>query len=635
MRISHRSINCTRSVLRYWAWLLCAGLLLVATQTTAAEAGAASVFPRPASLEAQVNFWRQIFGVYSRYQMVFHDDRWPGKIYKVLDFRPLVKAGASQKDIWLRMRDEEQDTKIRIQAMLWHIYEVKADPSQLNTEEQRIVRMFDNVRGGSSKFVTAQHHLRSQRGLKEKTRQAIIRSGRYMDHMVDIFRQYKVPVQLTRLPLVESSFNAEAYSKVGAAGLWQFMPGTAKDYMRYNRVVDDRRDPWYSTKAAAEHLRDSYAALGDWALAVTAYNHGRAGVARAVAAVGSSNIADLVHNYSSDSFGFASRNFYTEFLAAVDVYRNRVRYFGPIHMQRPGEYDLVATRDYVNFSTLAKLAGVSEDRLAALNPALKPIVLSDKLRVPPQSKLRVPAGDAQRFEQAYAALDADQRHDQQRRIYVRYRVTRGDNLGYIAQLYGISVSQLKRINGMRGNRIRIGQRLRVPAGRQPRKVIAAAATHKASVHVVQRGESLWDLAQRYGTSVAAIKRSNHLNSGQLRIGQRLQLTGAASAASAVVHTVHRGDSLGEIAQHYGTSVTAIKRLNDLRGNRIRIGQQLRIEPGRQRVASVRYQSHRVSRGQTLSEIAAHYNTSVQRLRSVNGLAGNTIRVGQTLKIPSS
>ena len=145
-----------------------------------------------------------------------------------------------------------------------------------------------------------------------------------------VLEQHGVPEEIAALPHVESSFNPAAYSKVGAAGLWQFMPSTAKRFMRVDGVVDERLDPYSATEAAANLMLYNYRLLGSWPLAVTAYNHGPGGLRRAQEELGTSDIAVIVKRYQGATFGFASRNFYVAFLAALEVDRNAEKYFGPI-----------------------------------------------------------------------------------------------------------------------------------------------------------------------------------------------------------------------------------------------------------------------------------------------------------------
>jgi membrane-bound lytic murein transglycosylase D len=163
--------------------------------------------------------------------------------------------------------------------------------------------------------------IRVQQGLREKVDEGIQRAQALLPRILAILQEHDVPVELAALPLVESTYNPQAYSKAGAVGLWQFIRSTGKRYLTITRARDDRRDPLRATQAAARLLRHNYEALGSWPLAIVAYNHGREGVLTARAAVGSSAIEDIIARYTGPRFGFASKNFYAEFLAALKVVR--------------------------------------------------------------------------------------------------------------------------------------------------------------------------------------------------------------------------------------------------------------------------------------------------------------------------
>lgn len=452
----------------------------------------------------------------------------------------MAASGASNIEIERRMRTEEKRARAELQNMLWRVHKAAGSTAGLTAQELRLRQLFADA-PGRNRYVLAQERIRSQRGLKEKTRNAVIISGRYMARMEAVFRSYGLPTELTRIPFVESSFNVKAYSKVGAAGMWQFMPSSARIYMRLNDVVDDRRDPWLSTEGAARHLRDDHRALQDWGLAVTAYNHGRSGVAKAARIAGSRNIADIVRRYSSRSFGFASRNFYAEFLAAMEVERNYIQYFGPLRREPLQYFDEVSTRHYVNFPTLARLAGMSTEQFHELNPAFHPHVVSGRLRVPPQARLRVPPGRMASFQSQYAGLGPQYLFSAQQHYYASHRVRRGDTLGGIARRYGSSTASIQAANGLRKNsRLRIGATLKIPP-RDPRAVQTAAASAGAKratsqaapapsrtaakyrSHRVQSGQTLHGIARRYGTNVRSIQTANSMSGSRIKPGQVLKI----------------------------------------------------------------------------------------------------------------
>lgn len=418
-------------------------------------------------LKTQVEFWKQVFATYSTRQVVIHDALHLQRIYAVLDFRPLADSGASDAEIEAYARDQVQSEKERVRAALLHLHQVGPESPELTAEERRVGALFADVKD-PMKFLqaAADDRIRSQWGLRERFAAGVEMSRRYLPRMEVIFRREGLPVELTRLPLIESCFNVRAYSKVGAAGIWQLMPATARRYMAVNRAVDERRDPITSTRAAALYLKENYEVLGNWPLAVTAYNHGRAGMVNAVSTLGSSDLVEIIRHYHGPAFKFASRNFYAEFLAALDVERNFEDNFGDIHPHRPLLTEAVAVPDYVNFRVLAKAANTEADTLAELNPGLTRDVVSGRLLVPKGHVLQVPAGTAANFRSRYAALGVKHRQPPARRSRcVTHRVQRGQTLASIAKRYRTTVAAIQRRNNLRGtSRLRAGQSLVIPTG---------------------------------------------------------------------------------------------------------------------------------------------------------------------------
>lgn len=509
-------------------------LLLMASQPVAA---AFADFPRPAALEPQVNFWRKIFAEYSEYQLILHDAQYPAKVFKVLDFRPLKRSGVSPGEIAATMRSTEKRERLAIDRMFERIHKLRDQPGALNAEERRLWKLYSEFRA-PNRFIAARGRVRSQRGLREQFENAVKVSGRYLPHMEKTFRDAGLPIELTRLPFVESSFNVEAYSKVGAAGIWQFMPSTARMYMRYNEVVDDRRDPLFSTEAAARHLRDDYRALRSWPLAITAYNHGRGGVVRAIKKTGSRNLTDLIQRYNSPSFGFASKNFYASFLGALDAHRDYKRYLGEVQVDRPLVFSEVITRNYVNYHALQRISGLTAEKFRLYNPAYHQQVLEGKLLVPPRHRIRIPAGMRAVFTAKYRALGPGETAYAQKRYYYEHKVARGQSLGTLARLYGVTVKEIQAANHLGPKtRIRVKQVLKIPPRSQPASTTVAKAgssstktkapqkprTTAAGVsHRVAQGQTLDVIARRYNTSVKAILAANDLkNANRIRAGQVL------------------------------------------------------------------------------------------------------------------
>jgi peptidoglycan lytic transglycosylase D len=421
-------------------------------------------FPKPQGLVTQVEFWKKVFAQYSENQVVVHDNLYLDKIYTVIDLRPLAESGADDETLRRERHRREEREMDRVDGALGRLARGGYSPDDLSGLEREIWNLFKNV-SSARKFAEARDRVRTQQGLRERFRRGLEVSRRYLPQMEEIFRRERLPVELTRLPFVESSFNVHAYSKVGAAGIWQFIPSSARIYLELNEVQDSRRDPIYATLGAAHHLRDDYAVLGSWPLAITAYNHGRTGMARAVAEVGSSDIVTIIKRYQGKAFGFASRNFYAEFVAALEVERDYKTHFGEVTFEPRLQYQEITTRDYLRFSTIAKLAGCSVDELESLNPRFTNEVVDGKLYVPKGYTIRVPAGRAKEFNVAYAELPAGERFSRQRAFFIAHRVQRGQTIGAIAKRYRTTVAAIQGANGLRdARRLRAGQVLKIPTG---------------------------------------------------------------------------------------------------------------------------------------------------------------------------
>lgn len=606
------------------------------------------LFPRYPELENKVQFWKQVFGGWSELQTVVHSSEIPWKVLRVVDHRAQA-ATMSEVQFDNYRRKADKDARDAMERLIASVHAKRNAPQSMNSEERRIFELFKDQRA-DDRFAKLRGTIRTQRGIKERTEHALQVSERYLPYMEQIFAGYGLPRQLTRLPIVESSFNVDAYSRSHAAGVWQFIPTSAQIYMRMNEVVDDRRDPWTSTDAAARHLRDDYALLQDWPLAVTAYNHGRYGIDRGLKAINGRTIVDLIERGNHKRWGFAGKNYYAEFLAAVELEREwRERSDRPSGFD-PIEFEIVETQHYVPYETLRRLSGGDDELFRRLNPAYRPEVIDGKLYVPPGHLIRVPAGAARSFEIAYARLGSHERFEQQRVYFLLHKVNRGETLGRIANRYRTSVAQLQKANNLRGHMIRVGQVLKVPPREESRpgpisvavgeskpaltRSQVQAARRDAAVHIVSRGDTIGAIARRYNVSEASLRAANGLNSSLISIGQRLAIPGRADGgpAPAGSYIVASGDTLSSIARQHGVSTAALRTANGLQSSLIRAGQQLSIPAGGTAAAT---REHRVSSGQTLSSIARRYNVSIDALRSANDLgSSNMIKVGQTLQVPS-
>ena len=270
-------------------------------------------FPKPPALYASVEFWKRMFTEFGVGDFVLHDRDNLHVIYDVVQVSGTTNERRAQelaKPAMERARD-------RYEAILVSL--ARGVPPEALGFEGRWVDQAWGCPCPPELLIGAAWNIRAQQGLREKVEEGILRARPLMPQILAILRRHKVPEELAALPMVESSFNPHARSKAGAVGLWQLTRSTGSRYLNVSRHSDDRRDPIRATEAAARLLRQNYQALGSWPLAVIAYNHGRVGVVAAREAVGSDAVEDIIAGYNGRRFGFESRNFYPEFLAALEI----------------------------------------------------------------------------------------------------------------------------------------------------------------------------------------------------------------------------------------------------------------------------------------------------------------------------
>ena len=404
-------------------WLLS---LLLSVVSLAADARAQSnqpnqsPFPVPAGLESSIEFWKKVFSEYSLAQLIYFDPLDPSRIYEVGD-----------------------------------VGEDSRSNEYINGERSRIAAAND----------VDLDRVKAQRGVKERTAAGIKRSGRYIAQMQQVFRDRDLPMELSFLPIVESSYDIYARSSVGALGVWQFMPATGREYMRVTRDIDERRDPLESSRAAAAYLKQAYEYLGSWPLAITSYNYGQAGMARAVAEVGSNNLVDLIQRYNHQYWGFAPKHFYAEFLAAVEIGTNLERYFPGLELDRAAPMREQELTTNMSIASLLDSTGLSRDELFGWNPAITPtsriVPAGYRLKLPSDRTLEPPVTLVQ-VQQVMRQPQAKEQSKAQPQV-VHHQVKRGETLFLIARRYGASVQRILQANGLRHARlVRVGTTLRIP-----------------------------------------------------------------------------------------------------------------------------------------------------------------------------
>jgi membrane-bound lytic murein transglycosylase D len=575
----------TRSFVR--SHKLAFSLALVTLLSGASASTADERIPRYPELAPKVAFWTDVFTRHTSRQMVFHDPELLDVVWEVHDVSSLVDGDMAEAQKARAIRDYQGRATELLADRIRRLE--RAAPQ--NDAERRVAAVLAKHAGKLPSNRDLAARIRVQRGLGDKLCDSYRRAVPYLPQMRALMTKHGVPEELVYLPLVESGYNIGAHSHKGAVGIYQFTRGTGRRYLHVDNVVDERRDPLLATEAAAKYLRANYDQLGSWPLAITAYNHGEHGIGYAVRKLGTTSLPKIIDQYDGRSFGFASKNFYAEFLAAVDamaIARSRCSADGLRELER----DAVQVRAYVPLRKLASAANLEVGGLADLNPALTADVVRGRLHVPRGYTLYLPPGKAATFESAYAALPQDTKSSQQASLYGTHTVRAGETLSEIAGEYRTTVSTLSRVNGLKdARRLRVGQRLKVPVSGERAGTVTASATAARSP--------------------------------------------ARSTGGSTSVRVASGETLSHIAARHGVTVGDLMRANGIsKPTSIRAGQVLRIPTGGAKSGAGGVRTHRVSRGQTLSDIAGIYRTSVRSLQHHNRIADPTkLRYGQIIEVP--
>ncbi len=460
------------------------------------------------------------------------------------------------------------------------------------------------------------------------------RSTRVRPLMYAELEKRGMPRDLVYLSMIESGYNANAYSHADAAGLWQFIPSTGRLYgLQVDWWVDERRDPVKSTKASLDFLQDLHKMFdGDWHLAWAGYNTGPGRVRRARIKYDKQTFWELSEGRH---LAAETRNYVPSIIAAAIIGHHPERYgFTDIDYQEPLEFETVHVDGSVELEVLARCAGLTVKELQALNPALRRWATPDR-----GVDLNLPTGKGQTFVAALAKVPQDQRIS-----FLRHKVKRGETLSGIASRYGVSTSDIVTANRLKNaDRIYVGMSLVIPkAGATPPPVAVSSRTNQSATdastprrpttYKVRSGDSLSVIATRHGVSVSQLKAWNNLSSSTIQPGQELSLVGhrgSSSGASATTsYTVRRGDTLSGIAARFGTTTRQIQADNGIENaSSIDAGQRLEV-----RSSQPQWGTHVVQNGDHLTGIAKRYGCTVSQLKDWNDIRSDTIHPGQKLRV---
>lgn len=488
-----------------------------------------NIFSLPEELKDNYNFWRKVYSEYTTNQVIIHDQEDLSIIYDVITF----KDGSEGKAISdIQKSREIKKVKDYYREILDQLSRKQGyGLASLTNAEKKVLDLFGK-NNSPERLRMAAHNIRAQVGQKDKFISGIILSGRYIDRIKETFRNFGLPEELTVLPHVESSFRYDAYSKFGAAGIWQFTRSTGRRFLKIGYEIDERRDPILSTIAAAMLLKSNFEELGTWPLAITAYNHGVEGMKRAVKMLNTTNIVEIINRYDGRSFGFASRNFYTEYLAALHVVKNYDRYFGAITLDPAIEYDIFEIPSYMYIRDVVNHTNIDYNDIVKLNPAIRLPVLSSSKRLPAGYKLRIPKGSIDSVMVAYNNMPKEKKFSNQLKSKW-YTVSEGETLSTIAKKLDTSVDRIMAFNNIsNANTIYIGQNLAIPHKQEISKEQEDTKNKTqlnntpllTAKYVVKQGDTINRIAKRYGVEISKIKEANNIqNVHSIRKGRTLEI----------------------------------------------------------------------------------------------------------------
>jgi membrane-bound lytic murein transglycosylase D len=590
-------------------------------------------FPEYNVISTNVRFWEKVYSSYSINTSIIHDQYHLDRIYATVtlleDGFPNARKRNSQKI---------KQVKNHIRTILLKLAE---NPRPVTREEKRIAALFGQS-ASSSAYRTAADNIRAQTGLKERFREGVVRSGAYMNALRKIFRGYGLPEDLVYLPHVESSFNPNAFSKFGAAGMWQFTHSTGKEFLTINYIIDERRDPLISARAAAKFLKRNYELLGNWPLALTAYNYGPSGMKRAVKQEGS--YERIFKNYQKGHFKFASRNFYSEFLAAVKAARKLEN--SGLTLEQPLRAVTVKLPAYARADKLSEYLGISTGELRKYNPALRDPVFKGTKYIPKNYVLKLPYryNNSRMLSAAPPSIFSSQ---QKRSKF--YRVRPGDSAGAIARAHRISLQDLIRANNLNSKAmIRVGQNLRIPSSTVETSRVRVAGG-SSSVPEFKETKKLpptgrvqpvvqQDVTVAGNLKVANLKKNNNLLMGTIEVQPDESIRLLADWLKVTPNSIRINNSLPKNGDIYpGQKITLDfinTKISTFEENRFDFHQELQ-EDFFNSYQVVGFTSYRVKNGDTIWELCRkHFEVPLWLLKKYNEKLDYThLELASNIQVP--
>ncbi len=550
-------------------------------------------FPCPEEITRRVDFWIEVFKGWKKEQAIFHDPDSPERVYSVIQ----TGEGCSRS-----ARKKVKRERARLKKALESLATKVGNNQNITQKEQHLYQLFPSAK--ASEIRKAAKSIRCQGGVRDGFLKGLQRFHRYSALVDSVLEHNSLPPDIRYLPFVESSYNPAAYSKAGAAGMWQIMPKTARVLgLELNATIDERLDPEAATRAAAKYLLNARRSLMELArtidpsikttdinpFIITSYNYGVNGMRRAIRKI-KPDYMSVLNNYKSAGFQVAVKNFYSSFLAARHVALNSDRYFGQYAHAEKVRTQTLVLKNSTSIDRIKKVFNLTEKDLKPLNLPLTRFVWNGWRLIPDGYRLQLPArADNWKSQILRLGTLPVEKMAPGAQSYV---VRKGDTACGIARALDTNCRELIKVNHL-GKKavIRIGQRLTIPG-----KVIVVQKTTTRSgfekpisdgSYRVRAGDTACAIAERFGVKCRELIAGNQLGrSAKIYVGQRLTIPGAVTLSKGVaelnnenLYVVKPGDSLCLIAQRFSVNCSVLGKLNSLKGkSTIFPGQKLKI-PG--------------------------------------------------------
>ena len=407
-------------------------------------------FPVTGEMKKRVAFWKRVYTEITTREAFLHDGQDLTLVYKKIS---LPNSPRARKRL---IRREREAIKSTLRSIARKKY------TNLNKQERRLAHIVG--KRNIVKLHRLSKNIRFQSGLRDRYYRGLIRSYAYLPHIKKIFRKHRLPMDLVYLPHVESSFNYNAYSKAGAAGIWQFIRSTARSYgLKISSSIDERRDPLKAADAAARLLKDNYRKLKSWPLALTAYNHGIYSVKKAVRRLQTRKINTIIEEYTGKRFGFASKNFYATFMATVEISKNPEKYFKPFPPPKPLAFSHLTLSRSRSLIQVQKALGLPRKTIKKYNPSIMGRAFRGRLKLPKGFVLKFPKVSHRTMQKYRISLFSNTKDTPTRRKKRTFHiVSKGENLYDIAGMYRVKMRDIVALNEIANpSRIYPGRRLKI------------------------------------------------------------------------------------------------------------------------------------------------------------------------------